>query len=131
MGLLIFKGIGMMFTGQVPVTGSQGLAGPVGIIQLSSEAVQGGYYLMLLALISVNLAILNMLPLLPLDGGHVLFSIIERIRGRSLSLQGVRTDLHGGIRSLRPSVHRGHLQRHRPHLRRIGRRSPGCPASAR
>lgn len=85
--VLIFKGIEMMFTGQVPVTGSQGLAGPVGIIQLSSEAFQGGYYLMLLALISVNLAILNMLPLLPLDGGHALFSIIERIRGRSLSLR--------------------------------------------
>lgn len=84
---LIIKGIGMMFTGQVPVTGSQGLAGPVGIIQLSSEAVEGGYYLGLLALISVNLAILNMLPLLPLDGGHVLFSIVERIRGKSLSLR--------------------------------------------
>lgn len=84
---LIIKGIGMMFTGEVPVTGSQGLAGPVGIIQLSSEAVEGGYYLMLLALISINLAILNMVPLLPLDGGHVLFSIIERIRGRSLSLR--------------------------------------------
>ncbi len=84
---LIFKGIGMMFSGKVPVTGSQGLAGPVGIIQLSSEAYAGGYYLMLLALISVNLAILNMLPLLPLDGGHALFSIIARIRGRSLSLR--------------------------------------------
>ena len=84
---LIFKGIGMMFSGKVPVTGSQGLAGPVGIIQLSSEAYAGGYYLMLLALISVNLAILNMLPLLPLDGGHALFSIVERIRGRSLSLR--------------------------------------------
>jgi len=84
---LIFKGIGMMFTGDAPVTGSQGLAGPIGIIQLSSEAVEGGYYLMLLALISINLAILNMLPVLPLDGGHVLFSIIERIRGRSISLR--------------------------------------------
>ncbi len=84
---LIFKGIGMMFTGKVPVTGSQGLAGPVGIIQLSSEAYQGGYYLSLLALISINLAILNMIPLLPLDGGHVLFSIIERVRGKSLSLR--------------------------------------------
>jgi len=84
---LIFKGIGMMFSGDVSVTGDQGLAGPVGIIQLSTEAYQGGYYLMLLALISVNLAILNMLPLLPLDGGHVLFSIIERIRGKSLSLR--------------------------------------------
>jgi regulator of sigma E protease len=87
MVVLIFEGIGMMFSGDVPVTGDQGLAGPVGIIQLSTEAYQGGYYLMLLALISVNLAILNMLPLLPLDGGHVLLSIIERIRGRSISLR--------------------------------------------
>jgi regulator of sigma E protease len=87
MVVLIFKGIGMMFTGQAPVTGSQGLAGPVGIIQISTEAVQGGYYLGLLALISINLAVLNMIPLLPLDGGHVLFSIIERIRGKSISLK--------------------------------------------
>jgi regulator of sigma E protease len=87
MVVLIFKGIGMMFSGEVPVTGSQGLAGPVGIIQLSTEAVQGGYYLGLLALISINLAILNMIPLLPLDGGHVLLSIIERIRGKSISLR--------------------------------------------
>ncbi len=84
---LIFVGLKMMFSGQAPVTGSQGLAGPVGIIQLSSEAFQGGYYLTLLALISINLAILNMLPVLPLDGGHVLFSVIERIRGRSVSLR--------------------------------------------
>ena len=84
---LIFVGIKMMFTGQAPVTGSQGLAGPVGIIQISTQAFQGGYYLSLLALISINLAILNMLPVLPLDGGHVLFSIIERIRGKSVSLR--------------------------------------------
>jgi regulator of sigma E protease len=84
---LIFVGLKMLFTGQAPVTGSQGLAGPVGIIQLSTEAFQGGYYLSLLALISINLAIINMLPVLPLDGGHVLFSIIERIRGKSISLR--------------------------------------------
>jgi regulator of sigma E protease len=87
MVVLIIKSIGMMFTGDAPVTGSQGLAGPVGIIQLSAEAVEGGYYLMLLALISVNLAILNMIPLLPLDGGHALFIIIERLRGKSISLR--------------------------------------------
>lgn len=84
---LIFKGIWWMITGKVAVTGSGGLAGPIGIIQISTEAVQGGYYLALLGLISVNLAILNMIPLLPLDGGHALFSIIERIRGKSLSLR--------------------------------------------
>ncbi|MCE5254767.1 MAG: M50 family metallopeptidase [Actinomycetia bacterium] len=87
MVVLIFQGIGMMFTGEVAVTGDQGLAGPIGIIDLSMDAVEGGYYLMLLALISINLAILNMLPVLPLDGGHILWSIIERIRGRSLSLR--------------------------------------------
>jgi regulator of sigma E protease len=87
MVVLIIKSIGMMFTGDVPVTGSQGLAGPVGIIQLSTQAVEGGYYLMLLALISINLAILNMIPLLPLDGGHALFSIIEKVRGKSVSLR--------------------------------------------
>lgn len=85
--VLIFKGIWWMITGRVPVTGSSGLAGTIGIIQISTEAVQGGYYLALLALISINLAILNMLPLLPLDGGHALFSVIERIRGKSISLK--------------------------------------------
>ena len=86
---MIFEGIGMMFSRDVPATGSQGLAGPVGIVQISADVVQGGwgYYLLFLALISVNLALLNMLPLLPLDGGHVVLSIIERIRGRSISLR--------------------------------------------
>lgn len=78
-----------MFSGDVPVTGSQGLAGPVGIVQISADALAGGWasYAWFLALISINLALLNMLPLLPLDGGHVLLSIIERIRGRSISLR--------------------------------------------
>ena len=81
------KGFGLLFAGRVPVTGSQGLAGPVGIISLSEQAVQGGYYVNLLALISINLAIVNMIPLLPLDGGHVLLSLVERIRRRSVSLR--------------------------------------------
>jgi len=87
--VVIFRGIGWMFSGDVPVTGSQGLAGPVGIVQISADALAGGWasYAWFLALISINLALLNMLPLLPLDGGHVLLSIIERIRGRSISLR--------------------------------------------
>jgi regulator of sigma E protease len=58
----------------------------VGIVQGSSQALEAGfrYYLEVLALISLSLALLNLLPLLPLDGGHITFSIIEGIRGRSL-----------------------------------------------
>ena len=39
-------------------------------------------YLWLLAFISLSLALLNLLPLLPLDGGHILFTLIEGARGR-------------------------------------------------
>lgn len=86
---LIFKGIGWMFSGRVPVTGSQGLAGPIGIVQMSKEYVQEGaaVYFGFLALISINLGLLNLLPLLPLDGGHFVYAIVERIRGRAISLK--------------------------------------------
>jgi regulator of sigma E protease len=86
---LIFEGIGLMFSRDVPLTGAQGVAGPVGIVQISAEVVESGLtsYLWFLALISVNFALLNMLPLLPLDGGHVVVSIVEGVRGRSISLR--------------------------------------------
>ena len=42
------------------------------------------WYLQVLGLISLSLALLNLLPLLPLDGGHILFSIVEGIRGKAV-----------------------------------------------
>jgi regulator of sigma E protease len=59
---------------------------PVGIVRTSSEAVQNGYrdYFAILALISLSLALLNLLPLLPLDGGHIAFSIVEGLRGKAV-----------------------------------------------
>jgi regulator of sigma E protease len=85
----IFQGIGMLFTRDVPATGSQGLMGVVGIVDFSAQVVQGGfsYYLNFLAFISLSLGLMNILPLLPLDGGHVVMSVIERLRGRSVSLK--------------------------------------------
>jgi len=55
-------------------------------VRESSKAVAVGMreYLQVLALISLSLALLNMLPLLPLDGGHIAFSIIEGVRGRAV-----------------------------------------------
>jgi regulator of sigma E protease len=63
------------------------ISGPVGIVRTSQQALQIGFnwYLQLLGLISMSLALLNLLPLLPLDGGHILFSLIESVRRRSLA----------------------------------------------
>ena len=62
------------------------ISSPVGIVQGSSEALEFdvSVYLRILALVSLSLAILNLLPLLPLDGGHIAFSVIEAVRGRAI-----------------------------------------------
>jgi regulator of sigma E protease len=66
--------------------GREDIASPVGIVQGSSNALSRGLetYLWVLGLISLSLALLNLLPLLPLDGGHIVFSIVEGIRGRAV-----------------------------------------------
>ena len=60
---------------------------PVGIVKVSSNALKVSFrlYLQILGLISLSLALLNLLPLLPLDGGHILFSAIEGIRRRAVA----------------------------------------------
>jgi regulator of sigma E protease len=74
--------LGRLVTGE----GRENVASPIGITQASSDAVERGAenYLFVLGLISLSLALLNLLPLLPLDGGHILFSLIEGARGRFL-----------------------------------------------
>src|SRR4029079_360236 len=74
--------LGRIVTGE----GRKDVASPVGIVQASSETLEAGFreYLGILALISLSLALLNLLPLLPLDGGHIAFSIAEGIRGRAV-----------------------------------------------
>jgi regulator of sigma E protease len=66
--------------------GTEEVSSPVGIAQVSSEALEQGFddFLFVVGLISLSLALLNLLPLLPLDGGHIAFSIIEGVRGRAL-----------------------------------------------
>jgi len=66
--------------------GRKEVASPVGIVQASSETLEAGFreYLGILALISLSLALLNLLPLLPLDGGHIAFSLAEGVRGRAI-----------------------------------------------
>lgn len=63
------------------------VAGPVGIAALTGQVVNLGliYVLQFTALLSLNLAIINFLPFPALDGGRILFIIIEKIRGRAVS----------------------------------------------
>ena len=67
-------------------SGRKEVSGPIGISDVSARAVSLSFplYLEILGLISLSLAILNLLPLLPLDGGHILFSIVEGLRGRAV-----------------------------------------------
>jgi len=61
-------------------------SGPVGIAVITGEVAQMGmqYLLQFTALLSLNLAVINILPLPALDGGRVLFLVIEKIRGRAM-----------------------------------------------
>jgi regulator of sigma E protease len=83
---IVTKEIGTSLTRLVRGEGREDVASPVGIVQGSSNALDQGAetYLWVLGLLSLSLALLNLLPLLPLDGGHIAFSIVEGIRGRSV-----------------------------------------------
>lgn len=65
----------------------QNVVGPVGIFSIAIDTGKVGlvYVLQLLGLISINLAVLNILPIPALDGGRLLFLIIEKLRGRPFS----------------------------------------------
>ncbi|MGZ4290140.1 MAG: M50 family metallopeptidase [Gaiellaceae bacterium] len=78
---------GTGFAGLVHAKDRSQISGPVGIVRTSAAALKIGFswYLELLGLISMSLALLNLLPLLPLDGGHILFSLIESVRRRALA----------------------------------------------
>jgi regulator of sigma E protease len=78
----IVLSIGRLVTGE----GREDVASPIGITRVSSDAIQDGAqsFLWVLALISLSVALMNLLPLLPLDGGHVLFALLEGARGRVL-----------------------------------------------
>jgi regulator of sigma E protease len=83
---LVTKEIGLSIGRLVRGQGRKDIASPVGIVQGSSTALQEGLqrYLWVLGLISLSLALLNLLPLLPLDGGHIAFSLVEGVRGRAV-----------------------------------------------
>jgi len=80
---LTFSMIGKLITGDVSV---KNLSGPIGIAQGAGSSAGHGfvYFLGFLALISINLGIINLLPLPVLDGGHLLYYVIELFTGKEV-----------------------------------------------
>lgn len=79
---MMVYGLGQIFTGQIPL---KDLHGIVAITKVGGDIIQNsGIFsgLLLTAVISMDLAIVNFLPIPALDGGHILFLIIEKLRGK-------------------------------------------------
>jgi regulator of sigma E protease len=75
--------IGKMLTGNM---GTENLSGPIGIAQMAGDTAQAGFlpFMYLMALLSISLAVLNLLPIPVLDGGQLTLLGIEAIRGKPL-----------------------------------------------
>jgi regulator of sigma E protease len=82
----VTKEIGASLGRLVTGSGRKDISSPVGIVQGSSDAAKQGTesFLFVLGLISLSIALLNLLPLLPLDGGHIVFAVAEGMRGRAV-----------------------------------------------
>lgn len=75
------RGVHALLTGRIPLTKTQG---PVAMLHVTGVAAMYGLvpYVSLLAVLSIGLAVMNLLPILPLDGGRMLFALIHGARGK-------------------------------------------------
>jgi regulator of sigma E protease len=82
---LVVRFLGQLVSGQAS---ARDVGGPILIGQLSGQAARAGplSLITLMAILSVHLAVLNLLPIPILDGGHLVFLAIEAVRGQALSL---------------------------------------------
>ncbi|MDR1841188.1 MAG: RIP metalloprotease RseP [Holophagales bacterium] len=86
MGALVAKGFWRLISLQASV---KEIGGPIAIVKLGSEAAKAGWavYFYMTAFISMNLAVLNALPIPFLDGGHICILAFERLRRKDLSIE--------------------------------------------
>lgn len=81
----MYSGLYKMLTGKVNF--KKNVAGPIGIISLVGKTSKEGFisFIYLAVIISINLAVINMLPFPALDGGRILFTLIRKITGNAIS----------------------------------------------
>jgi regulator of sigma E protease len=94
-GSRIFSALGSLIHG----VGLKDLGGPIAIAQVSVQAARGGIetLLLLVALISINVAVFNLLPIPILDGGQILLNVAETIKGSAFSSRTRERILKGGL----------------------------------
>jgi regulator of sigma E protease len=90
------KMIGRLIIGKISF---KTISGPIGIAQGAGQSAQGGmaYYLSFLALVSISLGVLNLLPIPMLDGGHLLYYFVEIIIRREVSEQAKALGFNIGL----------------------------------
>ena len=94
--VLSLKMLGRMLVGEASL---RNLSGPLTIADFAGQSAQLGlaYYLGFLALVSVSLGVLNLLPLPMLDGGHLMYYLFESLTGRPVSDLWLARLQRGGI----------------------------------
>lgn len=94
--LLTIRMLGRMLIGEASI---RNLSGPLTIADYAGQSVQQGltYYLGFLALVSVSLGVLNLLPLPMLDGGHLMYYLFEAVTGRPVSDLWLARLQRGGV----------------------------------
>ncbi len=94
--VLTLQFLGKMVMGKISL---QHISGPISIAQYAGVTVRAGIenFISFLALISISLGVINLLPIPVLDGEHLLFCVIEAIRGKALSTRALNIGLACGI----------------------------------
>ena len=90
------QGIAQMISG---ARGTQDLGGPLRIAQLSGQVAELGLASLVsfIAVLSVNLGLINLFPIPVLDGGHLLFYAAEAVRGRPLPAKALEYGFRAGL----------------------------------
>jgi len=91
-----FVALGWLFTGRAP---TKDMAGPVGIISMSYMQAETGLqqFVFFLMMISISLGIFNLFPVPVLDGGHIAFLLIEKVKGKPVSERAFITAQYVGL----------------------------------
>ncbi|MDD3519924.1 MAG: M50 family metallopeptidase [Actinomycetota bacterium] len=86
-----FKLLGMLFTGQLGFEEARPVS-PIGLVSIFQQSASMGlqYFIMIIALVSLLLGFSNIIPLLPLDGGHIIVLTIEAIKKKPLSKKAIQ-----------------------------------------